>query len=136
MEILEGILARDPSSTITIWHIGREDEKDHWWDLCAGPHVPTTGHIAPDAIDLETVAGGPSGAVVFVCIHAIRPTVSLRLSFFQEAQVDGGTEQSEPGSPPHACLPSSPGCKGWTRTWDPVPTGQQQDTSVQKQSCS
>ncbi|KAK9857216.1 hypothetical protein WJX84_005920 [Apatococcus fuscideae] len=57
MEILEGILARDPSSTITIWHIGREDEKDHWWDLCAGPHVPTTGHIAPDAIDLETVAG-------------------------------------------------------------------------------
>lgn len=57
MEILEGILARDPASTITIWHIGEQGQKDHWWDLCAGPHVPTTGHIAPDAIDLETVAG-------------------------------------------------------------------------------
>jgi threonyl-tRNA synthetase len=27
------------------------------WDLCAGPHVESTGAIDPDAIDLESVAG-------------------------------------------------------------------------------
>lgn len=30
---------------------------DEWWDLCAGPHVETTGTISRKAIELESVAG-------------------------------------------------------------------------------
>lgn len=30
---------------------------DEWWDLCAGPHVETTGKINKKAIELESVAG-------------------------------------------------------------------------------
>ncbi|KAL2474488.1 threonyl-tRNA synthetase [Abeliophyllum distichum] len=48
MEILESI-KEDP---ITIYHIGNE-----WWDLCAGPHVESTGHINSKAVELESVAG-------------------------------------------------------------------------------
>ncbi|XP_068669676.1 threonine--tRNA ligase, chloroplastic/mitochondrial 2 [Aristolochia californica] len=48
MEILESI-KEDP---ITIYHIGNE-----WWDLCAGPHVETTGNINRKAVELESVAG-------------------------------------------------------------------------------
>lgn len=48
LEILESI--KDDS--ITIYHIGTE-----WWDLCAGPHVDSTGHINKKAIELESVAG-------------------------------------------------------------------------------
>ncbi|MBE9141175.1 threonine--tRNA ligase [Nodosilinea sp. LEGE 07088] len=29
----------------------------YWWDLCAGPHLNTTGEIHPDAFALESVAG-------------------------------------------------------------------------------
>ncbi|NEP42340.1 MAG: threonine--tRNA ligase, partial [Okeania sp. SIO2H7] len=47
LEILEGL--EDP---ITIYHLG-----DRWWDLCAGPHVESTGDINPKAIELESVAG-------------------------------------------------------------------------------
>ncbi len=47
LEILEDL--EDP---ITIYHLGEE-----WWDLCAGPHVETTGELNPKAIDLESVAG-------------------------------------------------------------------------------
>lgn len=47
LEILEGL--EDP---ISIYHLGEE-----WWDLCAGPHVETTGEINPKAIELESVAG-------------------------------------------------------------------------------
>lgn len=36
---------------------GTPGSQEHWWDLCAGPHVQSTGDISPDAIDLETVAG-------------------------------------------------------------------------------
>lgn len=57
LEILDSIVARDPSAPITIYHIGNPGEKGSWWDLCAGPHVESTGAIDPDAIDLETVAG-------------------------------------------------------------------------------
>eukprot|EP00887_Chlorella_sp_A99_P004027 scaffold11.g4027.t1 len=57
LEILEDIVARDAAASITIYHIGNPGDKDHWWDLCAGPHVPSTGAISADAIDLETVAG-------------------------------------------------------------------------------
>ncbi len=47
LEILEGL--QEP---ITIYHMG-----DKWWDLCAGPHVETTGDLDPKAIELESVAG-------------------------------------------------------------------------------
>jgi threonyl-tRNA synthetase len=33
-------------------HAGEE-----WWDLCAGPHVETTGKIQRKAVELESVAG-------------------------------------------------------------------------------
>ena len=62
LEILEDILSRDKDASITIYHIGQPGDKDHWWDLCAGPHVPSTGAISPDAVDLETVAGGQGSA--------------------------------------------------------------------------
>jgi threonyl-tRNA synthetase len=47
LEILDSI--QEP---ITLYHLA-----DQWWDLCAGPHVETTGDIHPKAFDLETVAG-------------------------------------------------------------------------------
>ncbi|NEQ96633.1 MAG: threonine--tRNA ligase [Cyanothece sp. SIO2G6] len=47
LEILE-----DLDDPISIYSLG-----DEWWDLCAGPHVETTGDIHPKAFDLESVAG-------------------------------------------------------------------------------
>ena len=58
MEILEGILAKDPDAEVTIYHIGDPGSKGSWWDLCAGPHVERTGEIDVDAsLSLESVAG-------------------------------------------------------------------------------
>ncbi|MEW5304784.1 MAG: hypothetical protein WDW36_007371 [Sanguina aurantia] len=57
LQILESILKRDPTQSITIYHIGAEGDKQHWWDLCAGPHVDSTGAIDPESFDLESVAG-------------------------------------------------------------------------------
>jgi threonyl-tRNA synthetase len=37
---------------ITLYHIG-----DEWWDLCAGPHVESTGKIPKKAVELQNVAG-------------------------------------------------------------------------------
>ncbi|GAB2215080.1 hypothetical protein Droror1_Dr00019454 [Drosera rotundifolia] len=48
LEILESI----KEEPITIYHIG-----DEWWDLCAGPHVESTGTINRKAVELESVAG-------------------------------------------------------------------------------
>lgn len=48
LEILDTIKT-DP---ITIYHIG-----DEWWDLCAGPHVDSTGKLPKKAIALQSVAG-------------------------------------------------------------------------------
>ncbi|KAK9133043.1 hypothetical protein Scep_012571 [Stephania cephalantha] len=70
MEILESI-REEP---ITIYHIVEDDsggvaanlgtggfyrgaESNEWWDLCAGPHVDSTGHINKKAVELESVAG-------------------------------------------------------------------------------
>lgn len=50
LEILQGIEARG-DDTITIYHNGEE-----WWDLCAGPHVNSTGDLQPKAIELTTVS--------------------------------------------------------------------------------
>jgi len=30
---------------------------DEWWDLCAGPHVESTGNINKKAVELESIAG-------------------------------------------------------------------------------
>lgn len=30
---------------------------NEWWDLCAGPHVDSTGNISKNAVELESVAG-------------------------------------------------------------------------------
>ena len=48
LEILDAI----KTEPITIYHIG-----DEWWDLCAGPHVESTGKLDQKAFDLESVAG-------------------------------------------------------------------------------
>ena len=37
---------------ISFYRIG-----DEWWDLCAGPHLESTGKISPKAVALESVAG-------------------------------------------------------------------------------
>jgi threonyl-tRNA synthetase len=52
MEILDSILARNESSTISLYHIGKE-----WWDLCAGPHLESTGKIPSNAVELQSIAG-------------------------------------------------------------------------------
>lgn len=59
LEILEDISRKHPDAPITIYHIGEPGSRQHWWDLCAGPHVETTGDINPAAVDLENVAGVP-----------------------------------------------------------------------------
>jgi threonyl-tRNA synthetase len=48
LEILDEIT----TEPITIWHTG-----DEWWDLCAWPHVSSTGKIPRNAFVLESVAG-------------------------------------------------------------------------------
>lgn len=57
LEILEDIAERHPDSPITIYHVGEPGSPNHWWDLCAGPHVETTGDLNPAAVELESVAG-------------------------------------------------------------------------------
>ncbi len=47
LEILEGL-----EPPITLYHLGEQ-----WWDLCAGPHLETTGELHPKAFDIESVAG-------------------------------------------------------------------------------
>mmetsp|Transcript_18403 Transcript_18403/g.36916 ORF Transcript_18403/g.36916 Transcript_18403/m.36916 type:complete len:694 (-) Transcript_18403:1604-3685(-) len=48
LEILDSI----KTEPITIYGIGEE-----WWDLCAGPHVESTGQLPKKAIALQSVAG-------------------------------------------------------------------------------
>ncbi len=48
LEILDSI----KTEPITIYHIGEE-----WWDLCAGPHMESTGQLPKKAIQLQNVAG-------------------------------------------------------------------------------
>lgn len=48
LELLDAI----QTEPITIYHVG-----DEWWDLCAGPHVGSTGEIDAQAISLDSVAG-------------------------------------------------------------------------------
>lgn len=48
LEILDSI----KTEPITLYHIA-----DEWWDLCAGPHVESTGKLPKKAIQLQSVAG-------------------------------------------------------------------------------
>ena len=57
LEILDSIVARDADAPITIYHVGDENSKTKWWDLCAGPHVEHTGLLPKEAISLESIAG-------------------------------------------------------------------------------
>lgn len=57
LEILQSILERDPNAPITIYHIGEQGHPEHWWDLCAGPHVESTGKINSAALEVESAAG-------------------------------------------------------------------------------
>ena len=41
---------------------GGADHKQHWYDLCAGPHVESTASINPAAIGLESVLQHPPSA--------------------------------------------------------------------------
>ena len=47
LEILEKLV-----EPITLYTLG-----EHWWDLCAGPHVANTSELNPKAFELESVAG-------------------------------------------------------------------------------
>ena len=49
------ILNRIKGDRITIYHASKN--QDGWWDLCAGPHVATTGDLPKEAIALESIAG-------------------------------------------------------------------------------
>jgi len=48
LEILDSIT----TEPITIYHVG-----DEWWDLCAGPHLESTGQLNKHGIELQNVAG-------------------------------------------------------------------------------
>jgi threonyl-tRNA synthetase len=48
LEILDSI----KTEPITIYHCG-----DEWWDLCAGPHLESTGQLDPRGIELQSLAG-------------------------------------------------------------------------------
>ncbi|KAL1526687.1 hypothetical protein AB1Y20_015389 [Prymnesium parvum] len=49
------VLRRIKGDRITIYHLSKQ--QDGWWDLCAGPHVATTGDLPAEAIELESIAG-------------------------------------------------------------------------------
>ena len=40
---------------ITIYKVG--EGEGEWWDLCAGPHVTSTGELDSRSIELQSVAG-------------------------------------------------------------------------------
>jgi len=55
---LELLAAIPEGEVITRYTIGDpESGKEFWWDLCAGPHLSSTGELHPDAFALESVAG-------------------------------------------------------------------------------
>jgi len=55
---LELLAAIPEGDIITRYTIGDPAKSANpWWDLCAGPHLATTGEIDPDAFALESVAG-------------------------------------------------------------------------------
>ena len=51
LEILDSI----QTEPITIYTIGEDVNNPLWWDLCAGPHVESTGQLPKKAIQLQSV---------------------------------------------------------------------------------
>ena len=54
---------------------GGEEHTQHWYDLCAGPHVESTGDINPAAIGLESVSPQHCADT---CAPALLQTVGIR----------------------------------------------------------
>lgn len=54
LELLDAI---PEGEVITRYTIGDPASGDFWWDLCAGPHLNSTGELHHDAFALESVAG-------------------------------------------------------------------------------
>ncbi|BBC25590.1 threonine--tRNA ligase [Pseudanabaena sp. ABRG5-3] len=56
---IELLAAIPEGQNISRYFIGDPEkfEKQPWWDLCAGPHLESTGEIHPDAFALESIAG-------------------------------------------------------------------------------
>ncbi|MFM7886963.1 MAG: threonine--tRNA ligase, partial [Pseudanabaena sp.] len=56
---IELLAAIPEGQNISRYFIGdpEKSEKQPWWDLCAGPHLESTGEIHPDAFALESIAG-------------------------------------------------------------------------------
>ncbi|MFN5204813.1 MAG: threonine--tRNA ligase [Pseudanabaena sp.] len=56
---IELLAAIPEGQNISRYFIGDPDkfEKQPWWDLCAGPHLESTGDIHPEAFALESIAG-------------------------------------------------------------------------------
>lgn len=56
LEILDSI----KSEPITIYSMvsrNATSEEPAWWDLCAGPHLESTGQVDAKAVELLTIAG-------------------------------------------------------------------------------
>lgn len=55
LELLDAI---PDDAVITRYFLGEPgQDKNVWWDLCAGPHLERTGEIDPDSFELESIAG-------------------------------------------------------------------------------
>ena len=56
---IELLAAIPEGQNISRYFIGDPEklEKQPWWDLCAGPHLDSSGDINPDAFALESIAG-------------------------------------------------------------------------------
>eukprot|EP00879_Flechtneria_rotunda_P011070 GHRR01011566.1.p1 GENE.GHRR01011566.1~~GHRR01011566.1.p1 ORF type:complete len:561 (+),score=151.97 GHRR01011566.1:184-1683(+) len=92
LEILGSICARDPVGPITIYHIGETDHPAHWWDLCAGPHIESTGSISPDAFELESVAGaywrGDENNAMLQRIYGTAWETPAQLAAYQQLKIE------------------------------------------------
>lgn len=42
---------------LTVYHSGDKDQPGSWYDMCRGPHLASTGKLAPDAFKLTRVSG-------------------------------------------------------------------------------
>ncbi|MDB5726150.1 MAG: threonine--tRNA ligase [Novosphingobium sp.] len=42
---------------LTVYHSGAKDSPDTWYDMCRGPHLPSTGKLDPAAFKLTRVSG-------------------------------------------------------------------------------
>lgn len=89
LEILDSI----KTEPITIYHIG-----DEWWDLCAGPHVESTGNLPKKAIKLQNVAGaywrGDESREMLQRIYATAWKDPKQLKAYNKMMVEAKKERS------------------------------------------